>query len=74
MAVWKVLLIGALASLCLALTFATVAIPIAQDGGQRRVWAGGLLAATAAAGTLLALFLRYAGGSLDVKPRWAARR
>jgi hypothetical protein len=33
------------------------------------MWLGGLLTATIAAGTLLTLFLRHAGGSLDLKPR-----
>jgi hypothetical protein len=69
MPVWKVLLICALACVCLALTIATVAIPLAQDGGQRWVWLGGLLAATLSAGTLLALFMRHASASLDTKPR-----
>lgn len=73
MAVWKILLIGLLACACLALTFATVAIPIAQEGGQRWLWLGGLVAATGVTGGLLALFLRYAGGSMDVKPRWDKR-
>jgi Na+/H+-translocating membrane pyrophosphatase len=73
MAVWKVLLIGVLACACLALTFATVAIPIAHTGGDRWLWLGGLLAGTVVTGTLLALFLRHAGGSLDVPPRWAKR-
>ena len=46
----------------------SVAVPIAQDGGQRWAWLGGLLAATLFAGTLLALFMRHAGGSLDAIP------
>jgi len=68
MPAWKVLLICALACVCLALAMATVAVPIAQDGGQRWAWLGGLLAATLFAGTLLALFMRHAGGSLDAIP------
>ena len=43
MPAWKVLLICALACVCLALAMATVAVPIAQDGGQRWAWLGGLL-------------------------------
>jgi hypothetical protein len=69
MPAWKVLIIIALACVCLALTIATIAIPIAQDGAQKWAWLGGLLTATIAAGTLLTLFLRHAGGSLDLKPR-----
>ena len=69
MAVWKVLLIGLLACTCLALTLATIVIPISQDGAQKWVWLGGLLAATIGTGALLALFLRYADGSLNIKPR-----
>ncbi len=71
MAAWKVLLIVALACVCLTLTMATVAIPIAHNGGERWAWLGGLLAATIFAGGLLALFMRYAGRSLDLKPRGA---
>lgn len=71
MPVWKVLLIGVLACASLGLAMATVAIPIAQVGNERWVWLGGLLAATVVTGTLLALFLRHAGGSLELKPRWA---
>ncbi len=73
MPVWKVLLIGVLTCASLGLAMATVAIPIAQQGGQRWLWLGGLLSATAATGTLLALFLRHASGSLGLKPRWAKR-
>jgi hypothetical protein len=71
MPAWKVLLICALACVCLALAMATVAVPIAQDGRQRWAWLGGLLAATLCAGALLALFLRSASASLDLKPRGA---
>lgn len=74
MAVWKILLIGLLACASLGLAMSTVAVPLAQEGGQRWAWLAGLFAATAAVGTLLAFFLRYAGTSLDVKPRWAQRR
>jgi hypothetical protein len=69
MPVWKVLLICMLACVCLALAMATIAIPIAQVGAQRWMWLAALLSATIGAGALLALFLRHAGGSLDVKPR-----
>lgn len=72
MAVWKILIIGVLAFASLALVFATVAVPISHTGTDRWLWLGGLLAGTAAVGTLLAFFLRYAGGSLDMPPRWAA--
>ena len=73
MPAWKVLLICLLACVCLALAMATVAVPIAQDGGQRWVWLGGLLAATVVAGGLLTLFMRYASGSLDAKPSGVRR-
>jgi hypothetical protein len=69
MPVWKVLLIITLACVCMALAMATIAIPISQVGAQRWGWLGGLLTATIGAGVLLTLFLRYAGGSLDTKPR-----
>lgn len=68
---WKVLVIGVLTCICLALGMFTVAIPIAQDGNQRWVWLGGLLTGTIGAATLLILFLRYADASLDLKPRGA---
>lgn len=74
MSAWKVLLIVVLACASLGLTVATIAIPIAQTGADRWSWLGGLLAATAVTGTLLVLFLRHAGKSLDVPPRWAARQ
>jgi hypothetical protein len=70
---WKVLLICALTVVCLALAMATVAIPIAQEGSGRWAWFGGLFAGTVLAGTLLTLFLRYAGRSLDLSPHKARR-
>lgn len=73
MPVWKVLFIGLFACVCLALAMATFVVPFAYDGGQRWLWLGGLLAATLCAGGLFALFLRYAGGSLDAKPRGTQR-
>jgi uncharacterized membrane protein YdcZ (DUF606 family) len=69
MPVWKVLLIVALACICLTLAMATIAIPIAQEGVQRWAWLGGLLTATIVMGTLFVLFLRHAGNALDAKPR-----
>jgi hypothetical protein len=69
MADWKVLVIGALASVCMGLGMATVVIGFDQEGGRRWLWLGGLVAATLCAGALLALFMRYAGRSLDVSPR-----
>ena len=50
---------------------ATIAIPMAMEGGQRWVWLGGLLGATVCFGTLLVLFMRYADHSFDKKPRGA---
>jgi hypothetical protein len=69
MPAWKVLMICLLACACLALAMATVAVPLGHTGGQQWAWFGGLLAATLFAGTLLTLFMRSAGGSLDTKPR-----
>ena len=73
MAVWKVVLIGLLACVCLALMLATILVTLDKEGSQRWLWLGGLLAATAGAGTLLALFLRHAGNSLETKPGWTRR-
>ena len=68
MPVWKVLIIGALACICMGLGMATVVVGVDREGSQRWLWLGGLLAATLCAGALLALFLRYAGRSLDTNP------
>ena len=73
MPAWKVLVIAVLACASFALGMATVAIPIAQDGSQKWVWLGGLLAATLCAGGLLTMFMRYAGHALDDSPRGARR-
>ena len=73
MPVWKVLLVGVFACVCLALATATLVVPFSYVGGQRWVWLGGLLAATLVAGALFALFLRHASGSLDTSPRGARR-
>jgi hypothetical protein len=70
---WKVLVIVALACVCLALALSTLVIGVAKDGSNRWLWTGGLLAATIAAGTLFASFLRYAGRSLDASPRGVRR-
>ena len=51
MPTWKVLFIGVLACVCLALALSTLLVPMAQEGNQRWLWLGGLLAATAGAGT-----------------------
>jgi heme/copper-type cytochrome/quinol oxidase subunit 2 len=73
MAIWKVLIIALLSCVCAGLTMATVAIPIAQTGQMFWVWLSGLFLATVVAGVLLTFFLRYAGESLDVKPRTGTR-
>ena len=70
MAAWKVFLIGILGCICLGLALATIAIPISMEGAERWVWLGCLLIATILMGTMLTLFLRYAGESLKLKPRW----
>jgi uncharacterized membrane protein YbhN (UPF0104 family) len=69
MPTWKVLAIGVLTCICIALGTATIAIPISQDGNDRWAWLGGLVLATACAGTALAFFMRYASKSLDQRPR-----
>ena len=69
MAVWKVLLIFLFACLSLGLATATLIVPLGYQGAERWAWLGGLVLATAAAGGLFALFLRYAGRSLDAFPR-----
>lgn len=71
MPAWKVLFIGLFACLCLGLATATFVVPVSQEGSQRWVWLGGLLAATLCASGLFALFLRHAGTALDAKPRRA---
>ena len=73
MPVWKILFIGVLACACLALTFATIAIPISQDGAQRWVWLAGLLTATLGTAAALTAFLRHASGSVDLKSVRGAR-
>ncbi len=69
MAAWKVLVIGAISFICMGLFMATVVMGFGQEGSQRWLWLGGLVAATLFAGALLALFLRYAGRELDANPR-----
>lgn len=73
MPVWKVLLVGVLACVCLALAMATFVVPFTYVGNQRWLWLGGLLSATLVTGALFALFLRHASGSLDANPRGARR-
>jgi hypothetical protein len=73
MPVWKVLLVGVFACVCLALATATLVVPFSYVGGQRWLWMGGLLTATLAAGALFALFLRHASRSLDASPGGARR-
>jgi hypothetical protein len=73
MPAWKVLLICALACICLALGMATIAIPIALEGGQRWLWLGVLLGATLGIGALLALFMKHAGAALALPPRGSRR-
>lgn len=71
MPAWKVLFIGVLACVCLALGLATILVPISHEGGQRWLWLAGLLTATAFVGGLFALFLRHSSGFLDAKTRGA---
>jgi hypothetical protein len=69
MPAWKVLVIGLLACVCLALSVATLLVAIAREW----LWAAGLFPATLFTVVLFVLFLRYAGGSLDLSPRGARR-
>jgi hypothetical protein len=65
MPVWKVLVVVVLACACLALAFATLIVPMTiSTGGDRWLWLGGLLLATALLGTLLTLFLRRASAAM----------
>jgi hypothetical protein len=73
MPAWKVLVVGVLACAALGLAMATVAIPLAQSGGDRWTWLGILLPSTLVTGGLLALFLRHAGSSMAEPPRWARK-
>ena len=73
MPAWKVMLIGLLSCICLALTLATILITLDEKGTDRWIWLTGLLAATVAVGTLLVLFLRHAGASIDTMPGWTRR-
>jgi hypothetical protein len=66
MPAWKVLLILALALVCLGLAFATFIVPMTlTDGTERWLWLVGLLAGTACMSGLFALFLRRASSFLN---------
>lgn len=69
MPVWKVLVIALLGCICLALSLATLMVVVAGEW----LWVAGLLPATICTVVLFVLFLRYAGGSLDLSPRGARR-
>jgi hypothetical protein len=73
MSAWKVLIIGLLAAISLALGLATILIPMEHQGTQRWIWLGGLLTATLFVGGLFTLFLRYAGRGLDASPNRSRR-
>ena len=65
MPVWKVLVVVVLGCACLGLAFATLLVPMTiTSGGDRWLWLGGLLVATAIVGTLFALFLRRASAAM----------
>jgi hypothetical protein len=68
MPVWKVLLIGLLATVCFVSAMSTFLAPMVHEGNDRWVWMGGSLAATAAAVALFSVVLRSASASLDAKP------
>ena len=73
MPAWKVLIIGILGCISLALVMATILIPMEKQGNDRWIWLGGLLGATLLVGGLFAWFLRYAGASLDMSPNRSRR-
>jgi hypothetical protein len=73
MPTWKVLLIALMSCVVLGLGTAAFVVPVTLVGGERWMWLGILVAATIASGGLLALFLRHAGRSLDVRIRVARR-
>jgi hypothetical protein len=65
MPAWKVLLVGLFGVVCLALTMATIVVPLSKSGGGMWAWwLGGLFVASLATGTLFVLFLRHAGAGL----------
>lgn len=68
MPTWKVLLIGLLAAVCFTFAMSALLAPMIHDGNQRWVWLGSSLAATVGMTWVFAIFLRYAGRSLDVRP------
>jgi hypothetical protein len=69
MSAWKVIVIGLLACVCLSLSVATLLTTMAREW----LWLAGLLPTTLFAVGLFVLFLRYAGGSLDLSPRGGRR-
>jgi hypothetical protein len=73
MPAWKVLLIGLLGMICIALTMATILVGLEAQGQQGWLLTGGLLTGTLVTGTLLVLFLRHAGAALETKPSWSRR-
>jgi hypothetical protein len=73
MPVWKVLLVGLFAVVCMSLATAAIIVPFGFEGNERWLWLGGLILATLVVGVLFALFLRHASSSLDAKPGGSRR-
>lgn len=73
MAAWKVLVIGLLAVLCLALATATGLMLMGAGGSDKWAWFGGLLGGTVVMAVLFVVFLRYADRTMDTRPNWARR-
>jgi hypothetical protein len=70
MPAWKVLFIVAFGGVCLALTLATIIVPMTVvTSGYRWVWLAGLLFATVCMGTLFTLFLKSADRALNAPYR-----
>lgn len=69
MAVWKVLSVVLFGSICLALAFATIIIPLGMGPDEGRgAWLAGLLSATAVSGVLFALYLRAMDRAMAREP------
>lgn len=65
MSTWRVVAVLAMGAFCLTLGSATVVVPMTDSAeGSRWLWMVGLYFATAAMGTMFALFLRSCGRTM----------
>jgi hypothetical protein len=69
MPAWKTFLICISACACMSLALSTVLVPLSHEGGDRWLWLGGLLTATACAAAVFTVFLRHASAAMNVKTR-----